>query len=235
MRKIFIAPIFLIALISSNSAFLTNTGPEQKRVFGKSIDASDIMAPQKLPRIGKWMFQENGERADWLGVKWKWKKLFEPINIVFIDTISKDFNDAISRLNDNLKKAGFSEKSHHSSGYIGFLCDRFYNQIPAQKYRAFADDSPDRPNNHGRIFGPCLYKGAYVFIGAFSREEINPSAKIEHQYGSFSQARDKLSQSLVTCGTYKIEGRVNLDNAIKNSDDATTGDHDGEATVLKLR
>ena len=90
------------------------------------------------------------------------------------------------------------------------------------------------PNNHGRIFGPCLHNGMFVFTGAFSREALDTAAKIKHRYDSFDRARDAFSQRFNATGAGTIIRFVNLNNAIVNHPYASTGDHDGVAVVLKL-
>jgi hypothetical protein len=208
--------------ISQTDSITTTPGP------------SDITSPPQLPPMGKWMYQKNGQKAHWLGVKWEGKYLVEPINIILVDSVSPTADDAVKRLLDNLKRAGFAEKKHHSCGYIGYIGGRAFHQFPKEKYRAFSDRVAELDNNHGRVFGPYCRKGAYIFTGAFSRELFVPTAKIEHRYGSFDRARDELSQGLNKRSSCKIVGFVNLENAIVNNTDTTTGDHDGCAVVLSV-
>jgi hypothetical protein len=243
-REVKIQPLFFLMLVitilvASDSDFDADASIDQRQVsnnilYGKKPDLSDVVSPDGLPLIGKWMFRNDGNRANWLGVKWRGKNLIEPINVILIDKGAKSDNDALSRLYENLRTAGFTERNHHSSGYDGYICGKFYFQIPSKKFQAFADDAPDRPNNHGRIFGPCFYKGEYVFIGAFSRELIDPLGKIYHRFGSFVQARDEFSRKLTENGSCKDMGLVGLGNEIKDGLENTTGDHDGKAVVLSV-
>ena len=203
-------------------------------IFGIRPYFTDITQPERLPPIGKWMYRKNGEKANWLGVKWEGKNLIEPINIILLDSISKSVEEAEIRLYDNLKKAGFTDRNHHSSGYIGYIGDKFYSQIPHEEYHAISDGPAIKPNNHGRIFGPYYYKGIYVFIAAFSREVLVPAVKIGHGFQSFKKARDEFVRKLTISDGYTLAGFINLDNAIKGSSTYTTGDHDGAAAVLSV-
>jgi hypothetical protein len=225
------APVSLFELDASNNEKVSET----TTAFNSIIPHfTDIAMPKRLPPIGKWMYRKNGEKANWLGIKWEGKNLIEPINIILLDSISKSGDEAETRLYGNLKKAGFTDRNHHSSGYIGYIGDKFYPQIPHEKYHAISDGSAIKPNNHGRIFGPYYYKGIYVFIAAFSREVLVPAAKIGHGFQSFKRARDEFARKLTMSDGYTLAGLINLDNAIKGSSNETTGDHDGAAIVLSV-
>jgi hypothetical protein len=195
---------------------------------------SEIAVVEGLPPVGKWMYQHDFQKAHWLGVPWEGKTLFEPVNLLFADAVSKSPNEAISRLTGNLRKAGYTERKHHSSGYIGYIDRSFYTQLPRADHFAFANEIAEVPNNHGRIFGPCLVEGKYYFIGAFSREGINPMAKIRHKYESFNRARDDLAGKLDKKSGYKIVRYVDLHNTVVGDALSTTGDHDGIAVLLEL-
>jgi hypothetical protein len=197
-------------------------------------DSSDIATVDGLPAIGKWMYQDNMIRANWLGLKWENKNLIEPINVILIDKISKTVEEAKTILFENLKKAGYTDRVHHSSGYIGYIGNKFYSQLPQEKHHAFSNGAAEINNNHGRIFGPYYHNGRYIFTGAFSREIIDPISKIEHHYGSFNRARDEFSHSLNKKSAFRIIGFVDLKNFILNNTENTTGDHDGIAVVLSF-
>jgi len=199
-----------------------------------SPSLTEIAFEHGFPAVGKWLYQADMQQAHWLGFKWNDKNLIEPINIVFIDTISKTVSESNDRLLENLKKAGYSVKPHHSSGYIGYIGGSFYPQLPRVKYHAFSNEIAEIDNNHGRIFGPCYYDGKYFYTAAFSREVIAPLSKLEHHFSSFDRARDELSQSLDKNSAYKIVGFINLNNAIIGDKENTTADHDGVAVVLSL-
>jgi hypothetical protein len=72
----------------------------------------------------------------------------------------------------------------------------------------------------------------WLFIGAFSRESVDPLGKIRHRYVSFNQARDDLSQRLDMKTNYKIKAFLELDNALINDPTVTSGDHDGIAVLV---
>lgn len=198
------------------------------------LSPSDIATPKGLPPIGKWMHENNGTPAHWLDVKWNGKYLIEPINVILIDKVSKSPDEAKSRLNKNMHAAGFTDRGHHSSGYEGYIGGKFYSQIPAEKYLAISDGAADAPNNHGRIFGPCNYQGAIIFIASFSREVFSPTEKIMHRYDSFARAREAFSRKLDRLSAYKITGKTRLNNMYIDNNEITTGDHDGYAVILSL-
>jgi hypothetical protein len=91
-------------------------------------------------------------------------------------------------------------------------------------------------NNHGRVFGPAQPRGAaggpYYFIGAFSRERVDPVTKVKHRYGSFDRARDDFAQRMDEHTDYKVTALVSLENALIGDPGVTTGDHDGIAILL---
>lgn len=87
-------------------------------------------------------------------------------------------------------------------------------------------------NDHGRIFGPYLHEGAYLFVGAFSREKVTPLSKIKHEFVSFNQARDDFAGNMDKRTKYRISGYVNLSNVIVDDAKITTGDHDGIAVSI---
>jgi hypothetical protein len=195
---------------------------------------TEIAIVNGFPALCKWMYQENLQKAHWLGLKWDNKNLIEPINIVFIDAVSQTVSESNDRLIENLNKVGYSKMPHHSSGYVGYIGGIFYPQLPREKYHAFSNEIAEIDNNHGRIFGPCRYHGKYIYTAAFSREVIEPLSKIMHHYGSFNRARDELSQSLDKRSAFKIVGFINLNNAIIGNKENTTAEHDGVAVVLSL-
>jgi hypothetical protein len=82
------------------------------------------------------------------------------------------------------------------------------------------------------VFGPHTFGEAYVFIGAFSREQVDLLRWPGHKYASFNQARDDFARDLDSRTVFKSAGTVPLGNAM-NDDQVTTGDHDGQAVVLR--
>jgi hypothetical protein len=98
---------------------------------------------------------------------------------------------------------------------------------------AFSNEPFEVSNNHGRIFGPHRTASGYVFVGAFSREEVVPFRWPAHRYASFNQARDDFARGLDQNSPYKLIGFVDLENAIRDDQKATTGDHDGRAVLVR--
>ena len=107
-----------------------------------------------------------------------------------------------------------------------------YPQLPSEPDHAFSDGIFLLDNNHGRIFGPYSYAGDYLFIGAMSREMVDPVAKVKHQYDSFNQARDDLAKNLGEKTSYHTVRFVNLENALVDDPVVSTGDHGGVAAYI---
>jgi hypothetical protein len=235
------ACILLSALCAAREA--ADAGDTMARIIdtvkvpaaGVRLNPADVAIVKGYPPMGKWMYQDDLEKAHWLGIPWEGKNLIEPINVVFVDAVSKTADESIGNLVENLTRGEFTDRTHHSSGYVGAIGGVFYPQLPRERYHAYSNAVAEIPNNHGRIFGPCHYQGKFIFIAAFSREIIEPGEKVLHHYGSFKRARDELSQSLDKKSSYKITGFVNLGNAIVNDAENTTADHDGNAVVLSLK
>jgi hypothetical protein len=191
-----------------------------------------VAHPQGLPQIGKWMLDGQYEPAHWLGELYRGKQLREPINVAIVDTVAQSAAEARKRLVQNLAAAGYLVREGHSTGYHGYIDGVVYDQIPDGKEHAFSNEPSEMHNNHGRMFGPHPYGGAWLFIGAFSRERMNLLEKVKHCYVSFNQARDDLSQRLDMKTDYRIKTFLNLDNALIDDPMFTAGDHDGIAVLL---
>lgn len=195
---------------------------------------NDVIRPRGLPQIGKWMIAPDLQPAHWLGQKYQGKGLSEPINIIIIDRSAKSIEDAKKRLAANCAAAGFKSRWGHSTGYKGYMDGRLFEQLPEGKRMAFSDRPFELNNNHGRIFGPYFKEGKYYFIGAFSREVVDPNRIKEiHQFGSFNQARDAFAWSMDKRTDIKVARFVELDNAIIGDAGVGTGDHDGIAVLLE--
>ena len=194
----------------------------------------DISSRDGYPDIGKWMYQKDMQKAHWLGVLYEGKNLIEPINVIFVDSISKTKTESIETLFKNMEMAGYTDQPHHSSGYLGYIGGFFYTQLPSDETHAFSDGTADKENNHGRIFGPRRAEGKYIYIAAFSRETVDPADKIRHRFNSFTRARDDLTLCLDQKSNYKLAGPLNLDNAIVNDTANTTAEHDSMAVVVSL-
>ena len=190
-----------------------------------------VAQQQGLPPIGKWMLNAQYEPAHWLGELYRGKKLREPINIVIVDIAAQSAEEASEHLLQNFKAAGYLVRKGHSTGYHGYIDGVIYEQLPDGKEEAFSDEPFETRNNHGRMFGPHPYQGAWLFVGSFSRESVDLLDKVKHRYVSFNQARDDLSQRLDMKTNCKIKAFLELDNALIGDPTSTSGDHDGIAVL----
>lgn len=186
--------------------------------------------------IGKWMIEPSGQISDYGGQLEDGKTLLEPVNVVIVDTKSKNAFQARIRLNQAMRAAGFPPQPIHTGGFRGIINGKTYRQQPSGLLQGYSDNFFLETNNHGRIFGPApvATSGGYVWSGAFSEEEWGTyKGRPAHLYVSSNVARDALAAKMVASGRATSAGQVSLDNAY-NTDTVTTGDHDGEAVVLIL-
>lgn len=188
-----------------------------------------------LPPIGFWMLCRDKVPANWLGAPFEGKKLLEPLNIVIVDRYASSEAEAGERLLRACEKAKFPQREGHSSGYSARLGSTLFPQFPPGSDDAFSDAVFVLSNDHGRIFGPLEWNGAYYFVAAFSRESVDPVTKVKHRYVSFDRARDAFALSMCGSGAYEVAGYLELGNAIVENDALTTGDHDGVAVLLSAR
>ncbi len=193
----------------------------------------DVVALSDWPAIGKWMIDKHMQPAAWLGAHRLGKTLREPINVVLVDEAARSADEAVARLLAACKAAGYPSREGHSTGYHGYVGGVVYPQLPHGSGHAFSNEPFELHNNHGRIFGPVPLATGWMFVGALSREKFEPLTRTEHVYVSFNQARDHFARRLQEATAYKITGRVALANALVDDANATTGDHDGQAVVLK--
>ena len=193
----------------------------------------DIVTPKGLPAIGKWMLTQAGTPSDWLGALFEGKTLREPINVIILDEAAAGADDAKARLLSAAAKAGYPVRFGHSTGYQGFIGGQLYAQLPKGWDDAFSNDVFEVNNNHGRIFGPHRMGEAYLFIAAFSREDVDPFRDPGHRYASFNRARDDFTQRLERLTSYKVSAFVPLGNARIDDPQFTTGDHDGIAVLVR--
>lgn len=185
--------------------------------------------------IGKWMLRSDNGIANWGGVKYRGKTLYEPINVIIVDPTSTTVLESTQRLNSAMVAAGFPALALHSTGFEGSNSGITYPQQPATALRAFSDAFFLLPNNHGRVFGPAPAPGGvgYVWTASFSRERIGFYRLLpRHVYVSFGRAREAVRAGLVCAGATDL-GLVDLDNEY-STQTATTGDHDGYAAVIVL-
>ena len=197
------------------------------------LAADDVANPPGLPAIGKWMIDHDGTPAHWLGEILDGKRLHEPINVILIDAGAANAEDARKRLIAALVAAGYPARFGHSTGYRGLIGGVLYGQLPHGRDEAFSNRIFEESNNHGRIFGPHPFGAGFVFIAAFSRERVNLFARPAHRYASFNRARDDLARHLAAGSLFRPAGSVPLGNAMADNPDVTTGDHDGNAALLR--
>lgn len=198
----------------------------------KSILPEDIVNIENLPPLGKWMYTSECKYADWLGTKSSGKVFREPINIIIVDSVSASVEEAKDNLIKNFDEAGFEIRPGHSAGYLGYIENKFYSQLPGQSSYAFSD-APFIVNNcHGRIFGPCVINGVYYFSGSLSKEKIAFDVQFHH-FDSFNVARNKLAENLNSKTKYKILSYVDMHNTIE-TDSLSTGDHDSKGILISV-
>ncbi len=194
--------------------------------------ADDVAYPAGFPSIGKWLISARLSYADWFGLRFEGKTLREPINVIVIDPLAASDEEALTRLLQACAKAGFISRSGHSGGYLGWLGDRLYPQLPSERHHALSDEPFEFRNDHGRFFGPCKQGGRYYFTGALSREKLDPVIRAGHEFVSFNQARDRFAKAMVEKAGFRIVAFLNLGNCLLDDPACGTADHDGIAVVL---
>ncbi|HVN76569.1 MAG TPA: hypothetical protein VMT19_09645 [Thermoanaerobaculaceae bacterium] len=194
---------------------------------------ADLVTVGEWPAIGKWMIDRHLRPAAWLGAHLQGKVLREPINVILVDAAAGSAAEAVERLVNACRVAGYKAREGHSAGYRGYLGGVLFHQLPAAAGHAFSNEPFELHNNHGRVFGPFPLKGGWLFIGALSREKFDPRTRTEHVFVSFNQARDDFARKLDERSGFKISGRVDLANVLLSDPELTTGDHDGRAIVLR--
>jgi hypothetical protein len=199
--------------------------------ISEDMGEESVQAPG-LPSLGKWMIDQSGSPAHWLGEIYYGRKLREPINVVIIDTYATSVERAKERVADAAARAGYPIRMGHSTGYRALIAGQPHPQLPTGWDDAFSNHPFELTNNHGRIFGPHQQGGSYLFVGAFSRETVSLLRWPEHQYASFKTARDEFAASIDRHTDYKFTGYLDMHNAIIDDPGITTGDHDGKAIVL---
>ncbi|SBS75391.1 conserved exported hypothetical protein [uncultured Mycobacterium sp.] len=185
--------------------------------------------------IGKWMLGRTGKLADWPSPAYPFKTLYQPINVIIVDSTSTTAAESAQKLNAALTAAGFPPQQVHSTGYQGVIDGVAYGQQPTGSQEAFSNAHWLLINDHGRVFGPAPDPGGtgFVWTASFSREQpglsnLNPT----HIYVSFGKARDRVRDGLVAGGATSL-GEVDLANKLVGRS-VTTGDHDGYAVVISL-
>jgi hypothetical protein len=201
----------------------------------KPPDPSDVAIVGGYPAIGKWMIASGGGIADWLGRPYRGETLFEPVNVIVYDSVSKTEEEAFTRLEAAAAVVEFEMRDGHSKGYSASIGGTVFEQLPRGHGKAISDGPFEFANNHGRLFGPFRWGGGWLFTGAFSRETTDIITKVKHHYASFNQARDAFAWALDREGAYRVSGFVALGNTIIGSPLFCTGDHDGLAAYIVTR
>lgn len=229
VRRLILATALLLPL----TAAAGGAGPPPAAT--PSAELADSMASVPgLPPVGRWMIDRDGSVAHWLGVIYEGKQLYEPINLILVDSVSTSEAAARSGVVAALKAAGYEVRFGHSAGYRGLIGGQSYAQLPQGRDDAFSDHPFDRSNDHGRVFGPHRIDGAFVFVGAFSRERVNLAEWPSHRFDSFDAARDAVATGLRDRSGYASLDYVSLGNAVGDDPATTTADHDGRAALLRM-
>ena len=173
--------------------------------------------------IGTWMLKSNGQISNYGGATDGGRPLLEPVNVIIVDDTSTTREESIRRLNRALAVSGYPAETPHSGGFQGVINGQTYGQQPSGFLQAYGNGGS--PNVHGRMFGPAPDADGqgYVWTGAFSTQGTT------HGYLSFDSARDDLAQSLIASGAAEPVDIVDMGNG------GITGDHDGNAIVLRLK
>lgn len=190
-------------------------GPSPIQAVG--LSGNDIVYPSNLPAIGKWMIRPHGTFAHWLGGIVDGKSLREPINIIVIDEQSASAQQAIERIEAASAAASYRIWTGHSSGYKAMVAGQMFTQLPRDANSAFSNEVFELSNNHGRLFGPYRFGTAYLFVGAFGREEVRVAQVPHHSYASFNQARDDFARNLNIKTNYRLSAFVGLDTPLSAS------------------
>lgn len=214
--------------------------PDYADITDESVLAStprpedaDLVTLKGMPLLGKWMYTPLLKRANWLGVPYKGKTLYEPVNVIIADAFAATPEAAHERLTAAMKESGFPSRWGHSTGYLAVIDGAPWARLNGKKHHAFSDASWNKANNHGRIFGPVFFNGKYWFAAAFSRQNVNLLRKVRHRYVSFNEARDKFAWAMNDSTPYRVSRFISMENAIIGSDKESTGDHDGLAVFLE--
>jgi hypothetical protein len=182
----------------------------------------------EFPEIGKWLLDRNKKPSLWLNRKLDGKIIWEPINIIIRDTISKSIKESKRLLNVSLFKSGFKIRWGHITPRYANIGGIIYEFLPGIYFHAYSDSIWLKENNHGRFFGPHFQNDIYYYCGAVSRETA-----ITHKYISFSLARNQFIKMLTEKSGTRFIKYFEMDNIIMN-DTETTGDHDGKAILLEF-
>lgn len=220
------------SLLLGNAGCGYHPDPEPKPDSLAIAAAREEVLPTGLPRVGKWMIAPDSAPAHWLNEIYEGKHLREPINVIILDSAANSVVHARERLLAALVAAGFPARLGHSSGYSAMIADTTREQLMDGSSGTFADEPFEFNNDHGRIFGPYEFKGAYVWTASLSREKIAPLSSVKHEYVSFNRAREAFVLGMEQKTTFHAARSVPLNNTLLNDANLTSGDHDGMAALL---
>ena len=221
----------VVVLVGSLFTFVPQTHSATAAGLASATDT--VASP--YGSIGKWMLKSNGQISDWGGKKYQKKTLYEVVNLVIVDPTSTTASASTKKINSAMSKAGFPSKFGHSIGFKGRINDSVYGQQPTG-LNAFSDKSFLAQNNHGRLFGAApIQGGGYVWTGGLSTEKPTYFLGIltGHSYVSFNTARDAVASGFVKSGQTQSPS-IDMGNVI-NTNEVSTGDHDGKAVVITLK
>ncbi|HQT95997.1 MAG TPA: hypothetical protein PK435_15305 [Thermoanaerobaculaceae bacterium] len=228
-------PLLTLTIVLLAAIGPTPPQPEAAAQAAYEPGPDDVVQVGDWPAIGKWMIDRHMRPAEWLGARVQGKGMREPINVVLVDPAARSADEALARVRQACRAAGYRSREGHSGGYRGYLGGVLFSQQPATAGHAFSNEPFEFHNKHGRIFGPFPLKEGWIFIAALSRERFDPFTKTEHVFVSFNQARDDFARKLEGATGFAIAGHVELGNALAENPSLTTGDHAGRAVVLKAR
>jgi hypothetical protein len=164
--------------------------------------------------IGIWMFKTKelnlNSIANWIGVQNEGKFILEPINVVWVDYVSKSKQEAEEKVITFLINNNFLHRSGSSIGYAAVFEQNYW----IEQYRETWSDklNPNTINNHGRVFLGFETKTnegnrAFVSTGAFSVEDE------KHLFLSFDDALKQFNETEI----WKIYSEyLSVNNVVKN-------------------
>jgi hypothetical protein len=140
-----------ILLLSSALLFLSISVRAEQTTFSSGsqdrgssstlwTSGRNLVKPPDFPVIGKWMLGSDGTAAHWLGELYRGKSLREPINIIIVDEVARDADEASARILDASRAAGYPVRLGHSTGYQGYIGGQLYTQLPRGRDDAFSNE-----------------------------------------------------------------------------------------------
>jgi len=263
MRKLVLFIIFIL-LFSGCSTAVTNIVKQEavkeikkegEKLLIDKCETKKLVLPINFARISKlqidtidtnigiWMFDEYKDIAHWLGRPYKGKSVLEPINVIWIDNVSKNEAQAKLKILEFMLNNEFFIEPYssvlHSHGYQGLYEIKGENSIFKPQFptnAAWVNRPIPLENNHARLFPSqkIITKDnavAFITLGVFSRENKATVKKCRHSYNSFNISRD----SLTKLDNWKVSpDLLHLGNEYPFNDDVdfTTVEHDGTKVFI---